>query len=755
MTNSNRHIYTLRHPASWPGEAWREALPLGNGLTGVLVPGAIGEECIHFNRHDLWRGSKDTEIPDVSDTFRAMRDAIDAGDYLAANQDNLMHALIEKEYTVTVERPYPLGWLDLHFVPNGIFHHYRRGVNMRTGEAFVRFTVNGCQYQRQMFVSRARDITVMRMTADEPFTTSYKFRMFSDESDCVITENSITCTAQDGDTAARVLFLGDFEAAENDGALSVTGLDYLVLVRVSSHGSDNTLSAEQYADADYASLLAEHTALHTPLYDAVSIELTDDAEHALSNEEMLDAAYDTTCSPALIERLWRFGRYLFISAAAENGNPVPLYGLWHGGPKMQWSQYVANENVQMTYWHTMAGGLDYAIPALLRYYTSKTAMFRACAQKVFGMRGIWISAYTTPHSAGVCVSVSVIVNWISCAGWLCRHFWDYYLYTGDEALLRNEILPFMHEAALFFCDYAVEDGDKIRLYPSVSPENTPGCLKKTGHRTASGHYCPVVQNATMDFAVMKELFTNLLTGISVTGMYKEEAPVFEALLAKIPDYQINADGAVKEWMHPDLDESYNHRHLSHIYPVFPGTEVTAFNRPALFEAFRRAVDLREIGSQCNWSMAHMSSIYSRLHEAEKAVDCLDMLAKSVVLPSLLTVSNDWRKMGISLSWKEPPIQLDATFGAVNAVQEMLFCYQNRVLSVLPALPKRLNHGCVRGIRFPDGRTDICWSEDGRIQVTVYANKAMSCELYIAGKACKSITLQAGEQLCVEDTYLPS
>ena len=142
---------------------------------------------------------------------------------------------------------------------------------------------------------------------------------------------------------------------------------------------------------------------------------------------------------------------------------------------------------------------------------------------MFGTRGIWISAYTSPGASGPCVPVSVILNWISCAGWLCRHFWEYYLYTKDETLLRQEILPFMREAALFYLDYAVEDGDYIRLYPAVSPENTP-----------TGHTGVVAQNATMDFAILKELLTNLLTGMAVTGLYPDEAETFRALLGKIP-----------------------------------------------------------------------------------------------------------------------------------------------------------------------------------------------------------------------------
>lgn len=739
VTTMNRHVYTLRKPAGWHREAWREALPLGNGLTGVLIPGAIAEESITFNRHDFWLGGGDEPVPDISETFREMRAFLDEGNYEAANRENLMNALRDKQYGVCPGAPCPLGWLDMNFSPSAPFKGYRRGVNMRTGEAFVEFTIDGCHYRREFFVSRADDITVIRMSADSPFTMTYKFRLHRRAIGGATRHNGFFCEApkekECGASAACVLFTGDYTSemtgTESD-MLTVTGREYLILVRCGSHGS--SIDLKEFEGETYDSLLARHTALHTPLYDAVTIELASEDEMAATNEQLLADAYDDVASPALLERIWRFGRYLFISAASDKGNPVPLYGLWHGREFLPWAQYVANENVEMTYWHTMAGGLSYAIPALLRYYTSKTEVFRECARNMFGMRGIWISAYTAPNTAGAGVPVSVISNWISCAGWLCRHFWDYYLYTRDEALLRSEILPFMYEAALFYRDYAVEDGDYIRLYPSVSPENTP-----------SGRPNVVAQNATMDFAILKELLTNLLSGIQITGMYTDDRESFRALLEKIPPYQINNDGAVKEWMHPDLADNYHHRHLSHIYPVFPGTEVTEHAAPALFEAFRKAVTLRKLGSQSGWSLTHMASIYARIGEAEKSLECLDIMAKGVIMDSLLTTHNDWRNMGMTMTWEgDATEQLDANFGAVNAIQEMLLCPQPDALSVLPALPARLSHGSVRGLVFPDGTLDITWYEDGRTEITVTAARDLDTAILLCGQPKERVALRANQ-----------
>ena len=733
----------MRKPASWHDELWREALPLGNGLTGVLINGAIADESIQFNRHDLWHGKGDGgAIPDITDTFQSMRASIDQGDYVSANQDNILHALREKGYHARCESPYPLGWLDLKFVPNGMFRHYQRGVNMRTGEAFVEFTVNGCRYRRDMFVSRDNDISVIRMYAEKPFTITYDFRLFEETGVCETTNNRIYRMSKSGFSAAHAQFVGEFTSEISENKLTLTGQEYLIFIRCASNGSSTEIPA--FSGETYDSLLKKHVALHTPLYDAVSIELAEDDAFADSNERMLEKAYDDTASPALLERLWRFGRYLFISAASKDGNPVPLYGLWHGGDQLQWCQYVANENVEMTYWHTMVGGLSYAIPPLLRYYTEKIDKFRECARQIFGMKGIWISAYTTPHSAGLCVPVSVISNWISCAGWLCRHFWDYYIYTNDEKLLKEEILPFMYEAALFLSEYAVIENGKVRLYPSVSPENTPWNLFDLPTKSATGHRCPAVQNATMDFAIMKELIANLLEGIEITGMYTEEAPLFRELLGKIPPYDINCDGAVKEWMHPQLEDHYAHRHLSHIYPVFPGMEVTAQNDPALFEAFRKAVKLRKLGSQSNWSLTHMASIYARFGEAEKSAECLDIMTKSVLLDSLFTIANDWRGMGITLPWGNPPVQLDAIFGTVNAMQEMLFCRQKDALSILPALPQRLRIGSVRGMVFPEGKIDITWNMPNLVEVTVHAHRTLDTDILLACKKACHIQLAAGE-----------
>lgn len=744
----SRHIVRMKHPASWHGESWREALMLGNGLTGILVHGAIAEETIQINRFDLWHGGNEgRDIPDISDTFAKMRSDIQNGDYLAANQNQMAGALHNNGYSSGPQTPYPLGYLKISYTPETVFSGYERGIDMRSAEGYVKFRIGGSRFVRKMFVSRDCDTVIFSFTADEAFSSVYTFETYkeNDTADTrrFIGDNCILYCSADGNRGARIQFRGDCIIETDKERITVTGKDYLVLIQAYSHSNPEDLPV--IPKLSYADLLENHKKLYTPLYDAVSVELASDEEYQRSNESMLEEAYDTQASPALIEKFWRFGRYLFLSAASADGYPVPLYGLWHGGDNMPWSQYVGNENVQMTYWHVLAGGLSYSLKPLIRYYTAKTEIFRECAKKLFGMRGIWLSAYTTPDVGSPCVPVGVIINWISSGGWLCQHFWDYYRYTGDIEFLKSDILPFMREAAQFYLDYAVGGPDEpVQLIPSVSPENTPKNFLPKYFTDNMGHICPAVKNATMDFAIMKETLTHLLEGMDITGMYLSEREEYQQLLNRIPDYQINEDGAVSEWMDPELRDNYYHRHLSHIYPVFPGNEVNAYNRPELFNAFRQAVHLRELGGQSGWSLTHMANIYARLGEGEKTAECLDIMAKSVVNNALVTTHNDWRHMGMTLDLGNfAPVQLDANFGAVSAVQEMLFRWSSGYIHLLPACSGRLNTGKISGIVFPYGTVDMEWN-DTQVWGILHVQKAFHADLIVGETQIENRTFMENE-----------
>ncbi|WP_306299307.1 glycoside hydrolase N-terminal domain-containing protein [Paenibacillus sp. MY03] len=490
------------------------------------------------------------------------------------------------------------------------------------------------------------------------------------------------------------------------------------------------------SDVTYEQLLERHTALHRPLYRSAALELGDEGradslsgrriQEDMSNERLLLDAYEGEAPLSLVRRMWAYGRYLFISGtdASPEAEPFGLYGLWGGDYRLVWSHNMANENVQMMYWHAQVGGLGELTPALFRYYEELMDDFKGNAQKLYGCEGIYIPAGTTPGIGVPNQIVPVILNWTGAAGWLARHFVEHYRFSGDQDFLRGQLIPFLREAVRFYEDFLVTGEDGLyRIYPSVSPENTPlNFMPREG--VALAHPMPTTINATMDVAILKELLGNLLAVSRQSGTAtRAEHEKWKGMLDKLPAYLVNEDGAVREWIHPDFDDRYAHRHLSHLYPVFPGQEVSGESDPELFEAFKAAVRNRELGAQSGWSLAHMASIYARLGDGESAVECLDILARSSLLPNLFTLHNDWRGMGVSLNMAAAPVQLDANMGWVNAVQEMLLQVAPGFVKLLPALPERWTRGKISGWRFHTGEVAMEWDrERGRFLAVLLAER---------------------------------
>ena len=215
-------------------------------------------------------------------------------------------------------------------------------------------------------------------------------------------------------------------------------------------------------------------------------------------------------------------------------------------------------------------------------------------------------------------------------------------------------------------------------------------------------------NSTMDLAIIKELFTNLIELCVEHNIYGNKIKIWENIVNSIPEYSVNKDGAVKEWQYDDFEDRYYHRHLSHIYPVFPGDEITT--NDDMVSAFEKAVDLRDISAQTGWSQAHMASIYARFNRGNDAMDCLNNLVRSCMQTNFFTLHNDWRRMDLSLEMDSAaPIQLDASMGYVNAVQEMILYSSKKLIKLLPALSDDMQHGKITGWRFEGGTIDMKWN----------------------------------------------
>jgi len=745
----------LKTPASWWGANWREALPSGNGTLGAAVYGAVHDETILLTHEDLWVGVKTQELPDVSGLLPEVRRLLFEGRAELADRV-LADALKQRGYAPEIGTPLPLGDLKIRMPVIQGFRGYRRELNMETGEVSVSWRDGGVSYGRRLFVSRVDDLVVLHIhSSGKPLQADITLELH-DPVDARRGHNGAAPlpesveTVKDGEWiyyAARNDDGSDFGAvarvARSDGeALVVVKLFVGGERRVAWERLRRELSA---VTMDYEALLAPHAEEHGALFRRVMLDLRVPLrEQALSNEELLLETYQGEAPAALVEKMWAYGRYLLISSSRPGGQPCPLLGKWSGEYRGFWAFNMANENLQMIYWQALPGALPETLLPVFDYFDGKMDAFRENARKLYGCRGLFIPAVTTPPSGLLKTVAPHIIHWTGAAAWVGQHYYDYYLYTGDETFLKERALPFLRETALFYEDFfTVGDDGFFVSAPSNSPENNPA---EYWDGDGMGSKMETTINATMDFALAREVLTHLIEGSRILGEGGAEVERWKGMLRRIPPYQINADGAVREWMHPFFSDNYHHRHQSHIYPVFPGTEVTRESDPELFRAFERAIHKRlEIGisEQTGWSLAHMAHVFARMQDGDQALNCLDLLARSCVKNNFYTTHNDWRGMGIGVEMEWAPFQIDANMGWTSAIQEMLLFSVPGKVSLLPALPDKWKRGAVKGLVARGGITvSMDWNEEG-VKAELCSATEQAVVFSVKGGEEQRVVLKAG------------
>ncbi|MCK5804633.1 MAG: glycoside hydrolase family 95 protein [Lentisphaeria bacterium] len=668
---------TLRQPASWWGARWREALPTGNGLIGAAVYGGVHRETVLLTHADLWWGQRTPELPDVSGNLPEVRRLLLANRPREADRI-LADALGDAGYRPSIGSPLPLGDLTIVMPGANAFKQYRRVLDMATGEVTVSWQDGETRYERRLFVSRTHDMVVCELRSDTPGALNAAITLgLHDKEDLqkshgrrcerlpehveVHAQADVVCYAatNDDDTdfgAVARLIDTDGQVGATDSELTIAGATHVLIgvklfVKGQRKAAIPALTCELRSQASsYDELLAPHVAAHAKLFGSVSLDLgADPAKHALANEELLLEAYDGDAPTALVEKMWAYGRYLLVSATRSGGQPCHLLGLWCGEYEGMWAFHMVNENLQMIYWHCLPGNLAELHLPVFDYFDEKMDDFRENARKLYGCRGIYIPAPTGPASGLLKNPSPHIIHWTGGAGWVAQHYFDYFQFTGDMEFLRTRALPFMREAALFYEDFFLtgDDGNYISC-PSNSPENTPG---NYWPGKGMGVHMETTVNATMDFAIAKELLTNLIASAEFAKTDTDEMPKWQEMLERIPAYQVNQDGAAREWMHPHYDDNYHHRHESHLYPVFPGQEITEESDAELFAAFETAVSKRLViglKEQSGWSLMHMANVWARLGKGDLALECLEILSRSCLFNNFYTSHNDWRDMGIGV-----------------------------------------------------------------------------------------------------------
>jgi len=781
---------TYRMVMRQPATRWQDGLPTGNGNVGALMYGRICDEQVLLNHEAVWHRKGEPRPVDLADLLPELRAMIEAERYREAQE--FFQAQCDARGGVWCRTdPYqPACDIRVRTDTGGPFRSYRRGIDFPTGVAWTRWRDGTAAYHRELFVSRADDVVVLRMRADRPGQVSCRVSLEPHDGgenrsaggfaapeaappvECVHSCQgdwlSFSGTFDGGETfgaEALIAAVGGTKADRDGGIMVADADEAIVLVKLytdeparTAQGRIRTELEELKVDA--AELLTRHAAVHRPIFERMSLQLVD--TDPPSNEEMLMEAYDGEAPEVLVQTMFDFGRHLLICSSRSPGWPANLQGVWNGDFTPAWaSDYHNDENIQMNYWQALPGNMPEVALPYFDYYERFLDDYRENAKAIYGCRGILLPISQSTNGK---MHPGPWANWTGAGAWLGQLYYDYYLFTGDEEFLAERAVPWLREVALFYEDFLFEGPDgKLAFSPSMSPENRPG------RDDAS----LVAINATMDVAICRETLENLCEACTHLDTDAEGVSRWRTMIETLPEYEVNEDGALREWLHPAFPDNYHHRHQSHIYPVFPGFAVTEETDPRIFEACRVAVEKRLViglTSQTGWSMAHMANIYARLGMGDRALECLELLTRGSTGPNLFTYHNDWRSMGLTLGgWgRVPPFQIDANFGLSAAVLEMLAFSRPGMVKLLPALPDRWPRGRATGIACRGGVTvDLDWDRKaGRLQVLLRSRQAQRLTVKLPsvpggvrctpedtevgdssfGSAYREIALPAGEEV---------
>ena len=671
---------------------WEFALVSGNGRMGAMVFGHPARETIVANHCRLFLPLGSREIlPDLARHVPELRRIIREKGYGEAMTFFLAKAQEQGFPGLIWTDPFHPGFeLKLRMSPAGPATDYVRTQDFQTGEVAVRWREPSGVFVRRLFVSRPHNAIVLAITGPAKGGVSCELQMAPIRHPLI--ESTITTDAQGiachnvyvkgkggYDGAVRVVPRGG--TVESDGSsIRIAGADeVLVLLRIepftklAASSPDRVRKALGELPADYAALLAPHAQAHGEIFNRVSLNLGGGTDRTLTTEALLSrAAAEKRLPMALLEKMYDAGRYVFICSSGEL--PPNLQGIWTGTWRPAWSgDFTLDTNLQLAITSGFSANMMEGMEAYFRLIESFVPAWRENAKKYYGCRGVFSCTRASNTGLHLHWGRWPGVFWTCGAGWMAHWFHDYYRYTGDRTFLATRAVPLLKEVALFYEDFLFEDpSGTFRFSPSYSAEN--GCA----------------DNATQDIAVAREVLASLIEACETLKIEPEGVARWKAMLAKMPPYLVNGEGALKEWAIPGKPDRYNHRHYSHLYPIFCSYEFSPEATPELWKAARVALEKRLQFSREGSSHGRMHAALSavRLRMGNEAFGRLEVMATGrSMYPGLVTSHEpDARILNVDSNGAIPDI--------VN--QMLVFCWKG-TLDLLPALPDAMPKGSIRGI----------------------------------------------------------
>ncbi|SMP56175.1 Glycosyl hydrolase family 65, N-terminal domain [Neorhodopirellula lusitana] len=715
-----------------PAQRWQEALVTGNGTLGAMVFGTPAVERVVLNHERLYEPLLDQPcpVPDIADSLPEVRRLLANGKYKEAYAYAYQAAIDAGFPGIQWTAPYHPA-CSLVIEQDGIDEEailrYRRSTNFQTGEIIVRFQSGGREFVRKTFASRADGVIVMKISAVDGEPISGRVKLVNQDSrhankrvdekgggyhdpEIATTPHSIayrckynrsprgyqtflqfrspaidpTSPTNDAKPGSQPQDAVAFDASEVTLFIAIDSLETFDADGGSLQSLKDRLAK---IEGDYDALLSRHVAIHQPMFDRVQFQLTvddvsGDPGQLLSSENLI-ALQKTLPGEriqlTLLQKMFDMGRYTLISSSGEW--PPNLMGIWNGDWRPEWSgDFTLDANVNLQIAAANLGQLPEAIASYDRLVLGLVDDWKTNATNLYGCRGVLSGCRTDGrHNLHTHFSDGFPGHaWTAGAEWMVLPMWEHHQTTGDDQYLQERLLPVMKQITLFYADFLdgqFVDGKRV-FWPSYSPENRP-----------SNTNCPVAINATMDIACAKEALQNLIGLGDRSGLSKAQLADYQRLLDELPPYLINQEGALKEWASPLLDDRYDHRHVSHLYPVWPGHEINPEDTPDLFQAAIVAAQKRGRGNGSAHGLTHMALIAARLKDADLVKGNLRfMLSKGYLLPSLFTFHNPGRIYNSDMLNALPAV-----------VMEMLVYSKPGEIELLPALSDELESGQISGV----------------------------------------------------------